>query len=97
MHSFAINPSNYWSTNNSGVLNNPSNADAPDLLIGSIFSKFGAGHANKMLLQSVLSEVMLQNQTNCNVKVQLYDIICRRDMTAGTTYYDPNNAWIARR
>ena len=50
-----------------------------------------------MLLQSVLSEVMLQNQTNCNVKVQLYDIICRRDMTAGTTYYDPNNAWIARR
>ena len=35
--------------------------------------------------------MILQNQTNCNVKVQLYDIICRRDLTAGATYYDP---WI---
>ena len=53
----------------------------------------GTSSTYNCLIQSVSFEMMLQNQTNCNVKVQIYDLICRRDMGSNTTNYDPLTAW----
>ena len=39
------------------------------------------------------AELYLQNQSNSNIKVQIYDIIARRDQTVSSTCFDPTNAF----
>ena len=46
-----------------------------------------------VLMQSISSKLMLQNQSNSNCKVQIYDIFSRRDLNNSTTIYDPTNAY----
>ena len=41
------------------------------------------------MLTTCSCELMLSNATNSNIKVQIYDIIARRDISGGTTNYDP--------
>lgn len=47
--------------------------------------------SNKVILVDYSMIVAFTNQTNANIKVTLYDIIQRRDISA----YSGNNAWIA--
>ena len=70
-----------------------------DLLsINNAISTMNGGNVTrKFLLESVSGEVMLQNQTNMNTRVVLYDIIARRSVDSQTSLnvgvWMPSQAW----
>ena len=56
----------------------------------------GGNATRRTLLETVSGETMLQNQCNVNVRVILYDIICRRDLDSQTAIsWGPTNPTVA--
>ena len=67
-----------------------SNALSQDL--DTQFGLISVSRSTQVMFQSCSCELMLSNATNSNVKVQIYDIIARRDISATTGNYLPDLA-----
>ena len=109
MKAYHVNPSNYFGTNSAGAVTvgvcvqtvamvntifaGPSNAFYD---LDSIYGNVATNKTLNVLMKSVSSKLMLQNQyINSNFNVQIYNIISRRDLNNSTTIYDPTNTFTA--
>ena len=105
---FKANATNYYSINGASPINIGVGVQAVTTVncmygaygntvandLQQLFSAVTGGNlTNRMFLQSVSCELYLQNQSNSNIKVQIYDIIARRDQTVSSTCFDPTNAF----
>lgn len=59
----------------------------------TIVTSSGTNTNYKCLLESFNAKLMITNQTNDVVRLTLYDIVPRRDIT-NASYCPPNNAWV---
>ena len=106
MRGYAINPTQYYNSNLSGAITintGTQNISTVNCLFGCVANGIATDidtifgiiapttpKTSQVLFQSCSCELMLSNATNSNVKVQIYDIIARRDISGGTSNYSPD-------
>ena len=108
MRGYAINPTQYYNSNLAGAITigtGIQNISTVNCLFGCVANGIATDidtifgiiapttpKTSQVLFQSCSCELMLSNATNSNVKVQIYDIIARRDISGGTSNYLPDLA-----